>query len=545
MSRPGADTTILIVDDDVAMQRLLAKWLEGAGYQVRTASSGRAAIEEIEVCPPGVLITDWEMPEMDGLELCRWLRSRNLPRYIYAFLLTVRAGTSDIVRGLEAGADDFLKKPVDRNELLARMRSGTRVLELEMRLSETARRDSLTGLLTQRAFFDNLQPEWSRSCREGSPLSCVMLDIDFFKRINDTHGHPMGDRAIRGVASWLTQYSRSTDTVSRFGGEEFCVLLTETSEVQAKTWADRARQELAAASEQLTAQGVPFTVSFGVAERMDDTASPEQLVDMADQALLVAKRAGRNRVVGFQSLVDADLNGDTQTPSRIMTGVSAGDVMTPVVAGLPVDAPVERAAEYFLHFRLTSAPVVDHDGNLVGMLTEKELLENMLVENWSQNKVHDIMSTNVIWYEESAPLLSIYEFLCRVALRSVVIVNNRKPVGVISRSVILRWCNNRLMAEGQGQEPVPTAASDEGMPENDVGAAMVQTADAVLAVASNMRQALVHDKSAAIPCVIGGASRLQELVNDLLGSVRSLNGPGFGLTVGNPDDSYVTFDSLG
>src|SRR5262245_33476056 len=147
----AADATILIVDDDPTLQRLLAKWLENAGHRVRAVGNARAAMEEIESACPGVLITDWDMPDMDGLDLCRWLRSQELPRYIYTFLLTVRTGTNDIIRGLEAGADDFLKKPVDRHELLARLRSGARVLELEMRLSENARRDTLTGLLTQRA----------------------------------------------------------------------------------------------------------------------------------------------------------------------------------------------------------------------------------------------------------------------------------------------------------------------------------------------------------------------------------------------------------
>src|SRR4029079_3776877 len=126
-----------------------------------------------------------------------------------------------------------LKKPVDRHELLARLRSGARVLELEMRLSENARRDTLTGLLTQRAFFETLHQEWHRSRRYGSPLSCVMLDIDFFKRINDSQGHAIGDRAIQNVATWLQCNMRQSDVASRFGGEEFCVMLPETNEQQA------------------------------------------------------------------------------------------------------------------------------------------------------------------------------------------------------------------------------------------------------------------------------------------------------------------------
>jgi sigma-B regulation protein RsbU (phosphoserine phosphatase) len=154
---------VLIVDDDPAMTRLLSKWLEKAGYEVKCVYDGREATFAIEEECPNVLITDWEMPDMDGLELCRWLRNQQLPHYVYTLFVTARTCTEDMVKGLIAGADDFLKKPIDKGELIARVQAGRRVIDLERRLSQVAKYDSLTGLTTQGTFFDELQREWSRA----------------------------------------------------------------------------------------------------------------------------------------------------------------------------------------------------------------------------------------------------------------------------------------------------------------------------------------------------------------------------------------------
>src|SRR5947209_14918677 len=178
---------VLLADDDPAMLRLLGKWLELEGFHVLLAADGKAAMELIEAEHPRLLVTDWEMPQLNGLDLCRWVRNQNLGYYLYTIFLTVRTESDDMLKGLEAGADDFLKKPVDRNELLARLRAGARVMELEQRLSLLANTDGVTGLPTRRVLFDDLRREWARSGRYNVPLSCVMIDIDFFKRINDIH----------------------------------------------------------------------------------------------------------------------------------------------------------------------------------------------------------------------------------------------------------------------------------------------------------------------------------------------------------------------
>ena len=292
---------VLVVDDDPAMRRLVSKILESAGYEVLQAGNGAEALEAVREELPAFVITDLDMPVLDGIGFCRMVRDEELPHYVYVLILTGSCG-DHLVEGLTSGADDFLRKPVKPLELLARMQSGARILDLEERLRVLATRDSLTGLLNRRTFFELLEKEWLRSRRICCPLSCVMSDVDLFKRVNDTYGHAVGDAVLKSVSRLIEGCCRGSDSVCRYGGEEFCVLLPDTDDKGAASWAERCRLAIAETPCVAGGRSTSVTVSLGVAQREETTESPEQLLDRADQALLAAKRQGRNRVVAYRSL---------------------------------------------------------------------------------------------------------------------------------------------------------------------------------------------------------------------------------------------------
>jgi diguanylate cyclase (GGDEF)-like protein len=334
--------------------------------------------------------------------------------------------------------------------LLARLEAGSRLLRMERQLRKNSCHDPLTGVLNRRAFQDRFAQEWGRAARYGHPLSCAVLDLDFFKRVNDTHGHAAGDAALVGVASLLTNLCRPSDIVCRCGGEEFSVLLTETNETGAVRWAERIR--LALAGTTIPAAGVVLrlTASLGVAERLADTTSPDQLRELADQALAVAKQSGRNRVVRFSSLNEPMLDRPEQL-AHPLDSIVARDVMSAPIYCPHQDETVRQAADLFLQLRLTSAPVVNDAGTLVGIVTDADLLTRTALGKGWDDKIRNVMRTDVVCYNEDAPLDQVYQFLARVSVPRIVVVDQGRPTGVISRSTLLRWFRNwaasRLPAE--------------------------------------------------------------------------------------------------
>ncbi len=459
---PLPDSNVLLVDDDPAILRILSTWLEKAGYRVRRAGDGQLALAAIEAECPDYLVTDWQMPNLNGLELCRSVRRLKLPSYVYILFLSVRSTAAEMIEGLDAGADDFLSKPVYRGELLARMKAGARVLRLERRLAEIARTDPLTGLMTRRTFHEVLQKEWHRAERFHLPLSCVMLDLDFFKRVNDLHGHPAGDSILKAVAAMLSDCSRGGDSVCRYGDEEFCVMLPETSEHDAALWAEKTRQRLSSITILDGEREVRITGSFGATGRYDDTQEPTQLVDQAEQALACAKQWGHDRVVRYEVINEEGTSAldEPNAQGGMFQGVTARDVMTPLETWLREDRPVGEAAELLLRLGVNSSPVVDAQGRLVGIVSEKDLLAAMVPPSCWRGAVREIMKTNVTCYEEDTPIRTIYKFICRVSIRRVVIVKQGRPTGTISRRTLLRWFASSGLLGGESSEP-PTAAADE------------------------------------------------------------------------------------
>lgn len=317
---------ILVVDDSRIVLTMVTDILELEGYPVRQAENGLKALEAVAVARPDLILLDVMMPEMDGYQVCEALRRDS--DYIPVLMITAKGDLEDLVRGLDAGADDYISKPFDQVELLARVKSLLRIrtlqkrlyrqnLELEAKnqqlvalasqLDEVNKElkllsvtDGLTKAYNHRHFQERLRSEFARASRYEEPLACVMLDIDHFKLVNDTFGHPAGDRVLIRLVEILKEGTRGEDLVSRYGGEEFVVLLPKTEAESARVQAERVRQRVEG---EPVAVGdgvfIPVTVSLGVAEFQPGGAvdSPDALIRAADNALYRAKAHGRNQVV--------------------------------------------------------------------------------------------------------------------------------------------------------------------------------------------------------------------------------------------------------
>jgi two-component system, cell cycle response regulator len=287
---------ILVAEDDSITSHLLQALLTKAGYQPIAVDDGAQVLEMLDQPDrPRLMILDWMMPNVDGVEVCRAIRRNNSDHYVYLILLTVKGKQEEIVEGLEAGADDYVTKPFDFHELVARLRTGKRILELQDQLLIEATHDSLTGLLNRDAILDILRKESERALRSKSPLAVIMADIDHFKQINDTYGHLAGDAVLRGAAERMLGSIRSYDAVGRYGGEEFLIVAPGCDASDGAHMAERFRNSFSESAIDALGRPLSLTMSFGVA---DTSVGPKQdeILRAADIALYAAKRAGRNRV---------------------------------------------------------------------------------------------------------------------------------------------------------------------------------------------------------------------------------------------------------
>ena len=306
---------ILVADDDRVSLRLMERMLQQNGYDVITVEDGQQAVRELSKADgPRLALIDWMMPKLDGLSVCREVRSRHDDSYRYMLLLTSRQASEDMLEGLESGADNYLTKPCHPAELKARLRSGRRILQLEDKLVEAreemrfkATHDALTSLWDRGAILALLRSELSRSARECSPVSLLLCDIDHFKKINDVHGHPVGDEVLEEVSSRLLDSVRSHDGVGRYGGEEFLIVLSDCGSDGLKTRAEQVRRTISDLP-LLTKNGpIPVSLSIGAItiENWNKSIPIEPFLKQADAALYQAKESGRDRVFYAESLFDA------------------------------------------------------------------------------------------------------------------------------------------------------------------------------------------------------------------------------------------------
>lgn len=295
---------ILLVEDSATQALKVEHALREGGHKVVVAKDGDEGRDVFLSEKPDLVLMDIVLPKKDGLTLCREIKAHTAEGFTPVILLTNQGDITSKVRGFEMGADDYLTKPFDNQELLARVKSMLRIKELQDNLHRLVNHlelistiDDLTQVANRRRFNEILRIEYERARRYKHDLCLIMLDIDRFKRINDTHGHPFGDNVLREVAARIRNAIRKVDYAARFGGEEFVVLCPSTSAANGCVLGEKLRAAVEATRIEKDGDLVPVTISVGVASFCGSTPStPEDLVVLADEALYEAKHGGRNRV---------------------------------------------------------------------------------------------------------------------------------------------------------------------------------------------------------------------------------------------------------
>jgi two-component system, cell cycle response regulator len=288
---------ILIAEDDTTSRLLFSATLKKLGHNVTAVEDGRKAWDAWRQDDYPLLISDWMMPDIDGLELCRMVREEHSLQYTYVILLTAMDSKGSYLEGMDAGADDFITKPFDEELLAARLRVAERILGLHKKLHIEATHDRLTGVWNRAAIVDYLQRALQRAARENTCIGVIVADLDHFKSVNDTLGHAAGDKVLQEAARRMELALRPDDHIGRYGGEEFLITVSGCDWSQTMMLAERVRRTISTGSVMSEAGEIPITVSLGVA--MSGGVSGEdagRLIAAADEALYRAKKAGRNRV---------------------------------------------------------------------------------------------------------------------------------------------------------------------------------------------------------------------------------------------------------
>jgi diguanylate cyclase (GGDEF)-like protein len=308
----GEQACILVVDDVPDNVEILEARLSSRGYEVQTATNGEEALQRVKDGPPHLILLDVMMPGMDGHEVARRVKDDNTLPFIPIILVTALSEAEDVVQGLESGADDYISKPYNFRELEARVRAMLRIKRLQDELDQKNRElelvnkrlkklsitDGLTELFNHRHVHQLLHDEFERSDRTGETIAVVMMDLDRFKSVNDTYGHPTGDVILYETAQIIKDTAREIDMPGRYGGEEFIAILPDTGEEAGAHFAERVRQAVEGHVFRDGATEVRMTVSCGVAAfPAPGVDTPEALLKAADEALYQAKHGGRNQVV--------------------------------------------------------------------------------------------------------------------------------------------------------------------------------------------------------------------------------------------------------
>ena len=541
---------ILVIDDQVSIHEDFRKILDGGEtaseefdaarralfgeaprrrepprYEIETALQGQQGLAIIKAAvaagrPFTLAFVDVQMPPgWDGIETAQRLWEVDPNLLIVLCTAHTDYTWDEIARRLPKLDRYFiLKKPFDTIEVRHFAAALTARWELD-------RSDPLTGVLNRTAYYQCFVDQWQTSDAEGSPLSCAFLDIEGLNRINQTHGYAAGDAVLCAVAEKLIDACRAGDYVCRYGGGEFCVLLPGMDRKEARDWTRRIVQNVASKPIPVEVASLMVTLCGGVAQRTAEMSRPEALVDRADQTKLIAKQSGRGQVLDDIVALESSANdgmghgitavwGDDPKFRDPFRGFLTGNIMTSPVVSLQQDAPIQQAADFLLQLRINSAPVIDEQGALVGIVSEKDLLPLMLSPDAWSRQIKDVMKTNVIRYDEDTPAWKVYEFLTKVTIRRVIVVKDKKPTGIISRGTLLRWFGNWGMADmirAHAQSQGLRAAQNQRSKDN-----LGKVTENLVVQLGDLRAELTSDDDDPTASIVATATKIQELAGEML-----------------------------
>jgi two-component system cell cycle response regulator len=422
---------LMVVAEDRKTLRRLTRFLTAFGFDVDSVTEVRQAVSVCKASPPDFLIVDGDSLSM---EQCRQLLAKSRKGYSYTFLMLRDAQIEGLTDAIVAGVDDFLAKPLVFGELLARLRSGARVIEYERRMREQAIVDHLTGLLSYSAFRDRLQSELVDA--GDHEMSCVLLDLDFLGNVNHLHGYSAGDEILRAVARELKSTAGECKYLASFGSGRFAALLPDASDARALAWAETVRQAVAHLDLPWKHEPACVTASLGVAGTMNGVTSADELIKRAEVAVRMAKSSGRNCVARC-----GQFDGETREwedlarQGRLFENTVARDVMVPCPQFVLADQDASDAAELLERSRLTELPVVDRHGRLLGLFSSDQLPEDA-TRIAKRAKVSDFMVHDVATVPENESFGALMEFFMSdtQSHRVVIVVRHDQPLGMVYRS---------------------------------------------------------------------------------------------------------------
>lgn len=288
---------ILVVDDNKWNVKLLQQILQDEQYEVYILESGSDVLEKSKFIKPDAILLDIMMPGIDGFEVCRLLKEEPETKDIPVIMVTAKTDGQDLKKAFNLGAFDYIKKPIDELEVISRLNSAISFREQQRKLEKMAMKDGLTGLYNHRLILELFEKEYNKAKRNDKNIAFIMLDIDYFKNVNDSYGHRVGDEVLKGIANTIQKNSRKSDIVGRYGGEEFCAILPDISIDQANSVCERIRKVVERNTFKIGSNNINVTISIGICFKYSaNNTNCEEMIIHADNALYRAKNTGRNRI---------------------------------------------------------------------------------------------------------------------------------------------------------------------------------------------------------------------------------------------------------